>query len=34
VTWVRHCARTLQECERPRCMEALTLDDVMRAVPQ
>jgi ADP-heptose:LPS heptosyltransferase len=34
VLWVRHCARTLQECERPRCMEALTLDDVMRAVRQ
>jgi ADP-heptose:LPS heptosyltransferase len=34
VTWVRHCARSLQECERPRCMEALTLDDVMRAVPR
>ena len=32
VIWVRHCARTLAECDRPRCMEALTLDHVMRAI--
>ena len=32
VIWLQHCARTLQECDRPRCMEALTLDDVMRAI--
>ena len=32
VTWVRHCARTLDECQRPRCMEAIGLDDVMRAI--
>lgn len=32
VSWVRHCARTLDECDRPRCMEAIALDDVMRAI--
>lgn len=34
VVWLRHCARTLDECQRPRCMEALSVDDVMRVVPQ
>ena len=34
VTWVRHCARTLEECERPRCMEAIAVEDVLRALPQ
>jgi ADP-heptose:LPS heptosyltransferase len=32
IAWVRHCARTLDECQRPRCMEALELEDVMRAI--
>ena len=32
VIWVRHCARTLAECDRPRCMEALTLDHVLQAI--
>jgi ADP-heptose:LPS heptosyltransferase len=32
VVWVRHCARTLEECERPRCMEAIALEDVLRAL--
>jgi ADP-heptose:LPS heptosyltransferase len=32
VTWVRHCARTLQECQRPLCMEAIGLENVMRAI--
>jgi ADP-heptose:LPS heptosyltransferase len=32
VTWVRHCARTLDECSRPRCMEALQVEDVVRAL--
>jgi ADP-heptose:LPS heptosyltransferase len=32
VVWVRHCARTLEECERPRCMEAIGLEDVLRAL--
>lgn len=34
VTWVRHCARALDECQRPRCMEAIELDQVMRAIGQ
>jgi len=34
VAWVRHCARTPEECERPRCMEAIGLDDVLRAAAQ
>jgi ADP-heptose:LPS heptosyltransferase len=34
VVWVRHCARTLDECDRPRCMEALALEDVMRAIAE
>jgi hypothetical protein len=32
VIWVRHCARTLDECSRPRCMEAIALEDVVRAI--
>jgi ADP-heptose:LPS heptosyltransferase len=32
LAWVRHCARTLEECERPRCMEAIAVDDVLRAI--
>ena len=33
LSWVRHCARTLDECGRPRCMEALGVEDVLRAIP-
>jgi ADP-heptose:LPS heptosyltransferase len=32
VAWVRTCRRTLAECARPRCMEAITVDDVLRAL--
>lgn len=32
VIWVRHCARTLDECQRPLCMEAIALEDVMQAI--
>lgn len=32
VAWVRHCARTLAECPRARCMEAIALEDVMRVI--
>ena len=32
VIWVRTCRRTLAECARPRCMEALAVDDVLRAL--
>ena len=34
VVWVRHCARTLDECQRPRCMEAIDIQDVLRAIPR
>ena len=33
IIWVRTCRRTLAECARPRCMEAIALEDVLRAVP-
>ena len=33
VTWVRHCARTGTQCSRARCMEALSVEDVLAAVP-
>ncbi|HEX7218637.1 MAG TPA: glycosyltransferase family 9 protein [Burkholderiales bacterium] len=32
ILWVRTCRRTLAECPRPRCMEAIALDDVWRAL--
>ena len=32
VNWVRHCARPTSECAAPRCMEALTVDVVLRAI--
>ena len=31
--WVRHCARPVSECPRARCMEAVSADDVCRALP-
>jgi ADP-heptose:LPS heptosyltransferase len=34
VDWARVCRRSLAECPAPRCMDALTVDDVMRAIPQ
>jgi ADP-heptose:LPS heptosyltransferase len=34
VEWARLCRRGLAECPAPRCMDALTLDDVMKAIPQ
>jgi ADP-heptose:LPS heptosyltransferase len=33
VAWVRHCARTLDECPQARCMEALSVEDVLRSIP-
>jgi ADP-heptose:LPS heptosyltransferase len=32
VAWARVCRRSLAECARPRCMEAIALEDVMRAI--
>ena len=32
IAWVRTCRRTLAQCERPRCMEALQVEDVVRAL--
>ena len=31
--WVRHCARSSSECPRARCMEAVTPEDVLGAIP-
>ena len=33
IIWVRTCRRTLAECARPRCMEAIAVEDVLRALP-
>ena len=32
VPWVRRCGRTLQQCEHPRCMDAIELDAVTAAI--
>lgn len=32
IAWVRRCARSLQECPHPRCMDAIPLDRVLAAV--
>jgi len=32
IAWVRRCARTLDECPRPRCMEAISVEQVLRAI--
>jgi ADP-heptose:LPS heptosyltransferase len=32
VAWARICRRSLAQCQRPRCMEAIALDDVMQAI--
>lgn len=32
VAWARVCRRSLSQCERPRCMEAIALEDVVRAI--
>lgn len=34
VAWTRHCSRTLAECPRARCMEAITVNDVLAAMAQ
>jgi ADP-heptose:LPS heptosyltransferase len=34
VAWARVCRRSVSECARPRCMEAIALEDVMRAIGQ
>ena len=31
IAWVRRCARTLAECPEPRCMQAISLDQVIAA---
>jgi ADP-heptose:LPS heptosyltransferase len=31
IGWVRRCNRSLKECARPRCMEAITLEEVVSA---
>jgi hypothetical protein len=31
IAWVRRCGRSLAECPRPRCMEAITPAEVSRA---
>lgn len=32
IAWARRCGRSTAECERPRCMEAVTVDAVLAAV--
>jgi ADP-heptose:LPS heptosyltransferase len=32
VAWARVCRRSLAECARPRCMEAISLEDVLRVI--
>jgi ADP-heptose:LPS heptosyltransferase len=32
VAWVRRCARTPAECAEPRCMHAITLEQVLGAL--
>lgn len=32
IEWVRRCGRTLRECPRPRCMEAISVEQVLRAI--
>jgi len=34
VAWARVCRRSLAECRQPRCMEAIALEDVVRAIGQ
>jgi ADP-heptose:LPS heptosyltransferase len=34
VDWVRRCARTTDECEEPRCMNAIPVDEVIRAIDE
>jgi len=31
IDWVRRCGRTLAECSRPACMDAITLETVLAA---
>lgn len=31
IPWVRRCGRNTDECNQPRCIEALSVDDVLRA---
>jgi ADP-heptose:LPS heptosyltransferase len=32
IAWVRRCGRTLRECARPGCMEAIGIDEVLSAL--
>jgi ADP-heptose:LPS heptosyltransferase len=32
VAWARVCRRSLAECARPRCMEAISLEDVLQVI--
>jgi ADP-heptose:LPS heptosyltransferase len=32
IAWMRHCTRRLAQCPRPRCMEAIGLQDVLAAL--
>jgi ADP-heptose:LPS heptosyltransferase len=34
VDWVRHCARPPSACAAPRCMEALSVDAILRAIEE
>ena len=34
IEWVRRCHRSLAECPRPRCMEAIGLGDVLAALEE
>jgi ADP-heptose:LPS heptosyltransferase len=34
IPWVRRCARTLAECPEPRCMQAISLDQVVAAATE
>jgi len=33
VEWVRRCQRSISECPAPRCMHAISVEDVLRAIP-
>jgi len=32
IAWVRRCARSVQECSHPRCMDAIPVQRVMAAI--
>jgi hypothetical protein len=34
IAWVRRCGRSLAECARPRCMEAIDLGEACAAIAE